>query len=336
MTEVLIRRQHFRDMETPSLSYLLGSLPSLRVLRRENWRRFGVEERREDAARYGPSLDPLSEYTWREGLLPFVLTAKLPTSLTHLQLFQDFDAQLYGQQEIRAPLFSPMNTLLPMLARSTPNLQAFAASFLADAIDIFDLRNSYLLKHHDGTIRDEATRQRALDTRTHYFPNMEFVAVTAQEHLRLDQDHGKINAFLRAAAAVALKMPKLKTMELWNCGQGHACVFRYEAADPSGPRPERSCRLTWRSTWGARDLVVGRAVLEAWEGVARARGHPAVLFGGGPLPVGAGEREYASHHGLLRVGGLRLARYVLHETSRAQAEAEADLAPDAYMWYTGY
>ncbi|KAJ9150540.1 hypothetical protein NKR19_g5269 [Coniochaeta hoffmannii] len=147
-----------------------------------------------------------------------------------------------------------------------------------------------------------------------------------------------MNAFLRAAAAVAMKMPKLKTMELWNCGQGQACVFRYDAVDYSASEPEHSCRLTWRSTWGpSRDLVAEPAVLEVWGGVARARGcHPPVLFERRPLPVGAREREYTSHHDLLRLGALKLARYVLHDTSRAQASAEADMTPDAFMWYTAY
>ena len=219
---------------------------------------------------------------------------------------------------------------LPTLARSTPNLQAFAVSFLTDAIDVFDLRNSYLMERRDGTILDEATRQRAIDTCTYYFADMEFVVLTSQEHLRPDENRIKINALLRAAAAVALKMPKLKTMELWNCGHGQVCVFRYEALDYSRPEPEHTCRLTWQSTWGSRDLVVEPAVVNAWEVVARAPGYPSVLFERRPLPVGVREREYTSHHELLRLGGLKLARYVLHDTSRAQASADADMSPDAF------
>lgn len=336
VTDLLIRRQYFRDIETSSLSYLLGSLPSLQGLRRENWRRFGVEERRKDAACYSRPLGLVSRKASREGPLPFLLTTRLPMSLTHLQLFQDFDAQLYGRADVRAPPISRIKKLLPSLARSTPNLQTLAVSFLTDAIDVFGLRHSYLLERRDGTIWDEATRQRMIDSGTYYFSDMQFVVLTSQEHLRPDQNRSKINAFLRAAAAVALKMPKLKTMELWNCGRGQACVFRYEAADYSGTEPEHSSRLTWRSTWESRDLVIEPAVCEAWEGVARARGYPSVLFERRPLAVGVGEHEYTSHHDLLRLGALKLARYVLHETSRAQASAEADMTPDALMWYTGY
>ncbi|OIW26063.1 hypothetical protein CONLIGDRAFT_684600 [Coniochaeta ligniaria NRRL 30616] len=339
VTNLLIRRQYFRDIETSSLSHIVGALRSLRRLQRENWRRFGSKERHKDAAHYGLPLHLVSNKAFRKAL-PFRLAPSLPRSLTHLQLFEDFDAQLYGPLAVCAHLFSPVNMLLPCLSKSTPKLQVLAVSFLTDAIDVFDLRWSYLLERPDGTIWDEATRQCAIDTSTDFFLNMEFVVLTSQEHLRPDQNRSKINALLRAAAAVALKMPKLKTMELWNCGQGQACVFRYEAVDYSAPEPEHSdeCRLTWRSTWGrARDLVVEPAVLEAWEGVARAHGYPpSVLFERRPLPVGVRAREYTSHHDLLRLGELKLARYVLHDTSRAQASAEADMTPDQLMWYNGY
>ncbi|KAB5526266.1 hypothetical protein GE09DRAFT_1292901 [Coniochaeta sp. 2T2.1] len=301
VTDLLIRRQYFRDIETSSLSRLLGSLPSLRGLRRANWRRVGMEERRQDAARFNPPLALDSRNALRDILFPLPLTTSLPPSLTHLQLFEDFDAQLHGRADVRA-------LLLFLLS-----------AFLTDAIDVFDLR--YSLELPDGTVWDEATRQRALHTRTYHFSDMEFVVLTSQEHLRPDQNRGNINAFLRAAAAVALKMPKLKTMELWNCGQGQACVFRYEAVDCSGQEPaEHSCRLTWRSTWGPsrrEDLVIEPAVLEAWGEVARARGYPpSFLFERRPLPVGVREREYTSHHDLLRLGGalkleaLRAERYV--------------------------
>jgi hypothetical protein len=336
VADLLIRRQYFRDIETSSLSHILGSLPSLQRLRRENWRRVGVEERRNDEACYEfpPSL-VFRNTVLREDLLPSFLTTSLPTSLTHLQLFQDFNAQLYGRADVRAPLFLS-TSFLPDLARSTPNLQVFAVSFLADAIDIFGLRYCYLLEKRDGTIWDEATRQRRLDTETHYFSNMEYVALTSQEHLRPDQNRSKIHDFLCAAAAVASKMPKLKTMELWNCGQGQACIFRYEAVDYSDSELAHSCRLTWRSTWGLQDYAMGPTVLKTWEAVARARGYPSVLVERRPLLVGVSEREYTSHHELLRLGGLKLAHYELHDTSRAQASAEADMTPDAFMWSTGY
>lgn len=52
VTDLLIRRQHFRDIETASLSWLLGGLPSLQSLHRENWRLITEEKRLDDDRRY--------------------------------------------------------------------------------------------------------------------------------------------------------------------------------------------------------------------------------------------------------------------------------------------
>jgi hypothetical protein len=53
-----------------------------------------------------------------------------------------------------------------------------------------------------------------------------------------------------------------------------------------------------------------------------------------PLPVGGDrEREYASRYELLRQGALKLGGYVLCDTSRAQAAAEAGMADDQYAWH---
>jgi hypothetical protein len=56
---------------------------------------------------------------------------------------------------------------------------------------------------------------------------MEYVVLTSHI-LDWDWEHHLINTFLVVAAAVAKKMPKLKTMELWNCGRGRAAIFRYD------------------------------------------------------------------------------------------------------------
>jgi hypothetical protein len=358
VTELLIRRQYFRDIETSSLSWLLKSLPSLQRLRRENWRLLHPEDRRKDGTFYDLTLGlihpGLHRGAMKGELFPFPITTSLPTSLRHLQLFEDFEAQLHGRFDVnepRSPRFSEIRMLLPSLARSTPNLQSLAVGFLTDAIDVFGLRDFYLRKRADGTTRDEATHQRIIEDRTHHFPDMEFVVLTSQERLRPDNrpkineyflkgpdNRPKINALLQAAAAVALKMPKLKTMEIWNCGQGEACIFRYEAADEKAPpmaQRERSCRLTWRSTWAEPDLDVEPATLEAWSRVARAScpGQSSVLFERWPLPVGVSDWEYCWYGDVLRPEFLKLTPYVLHETSAAQVRAEVTMpSKDKRMW----
>ncbi|KAK4202246.1 hypothetical protein QBC40DRAFT_294938 [Triangularia verruculosa] len=61
---------------------------------------------------------------------------------------------------------------------------------------------------------------------------------------------------------VALRMPKLKVMELWDGREGLACVFRYQA---SGDRAGQRARITWRSNW---HMNLERRVCQAWEAAA--------------------------------------------------------------------
>ncbi|KAH8755028.1 hypothetical protein F5883DRAFT_430874 [Diaporthe sp. PMI_573] len=65
---------------------------------------------------------------------------------------------------------------------------------------------------------------------------------------------------LNSAAAVACRMPELKTMELWNGRKTLATLFKYQS---------RHATITWRSTW---DFALLPLVIPAWEGVARKYG----------------------------------------------------------------
>lgn len=76
---------------------------------------------------------------------------------------------------------------------------------------------------------------------------------------------------LQTAAAAALEMPKLKTMEIWNGRKGLAMLFRYQSG--GGVRPAViTCR-------GTCELALRSPVVQAWEAaVLKYRGH-------GPLIV---------------------------------------------------
>jgi hypothetical protein len=168
---------------------------------------------------------------------------------------------------------------------------------------------------------------------------MEYVVLTSQKHLIPEQDPGKINALLRAAAAVALKMPKFKTMELWNCRRGHACIFRYDAADAPS---ERFCRLTWRSTWGqARDPVIRSDIFKAWEKVAvtnvsstfsHVPDMAPIRFERCPLPSKYYAFGYSGYGDILEF--LKLLPYALQPTSAMQARAEAVPTREKMWWYS--
>ncbi|KAK0748114.1 hypothetical protein B0T21DRAFT_406654 [Apiosordaria backusii] len=72
---------------------------------------------------------------------------------------------------------------------------------------------------------------------------------------------------LEKAGIVALQMPKLDVMELWNGRRGLACVFRYQA---SGNCAGQKAKITWRSNW---HLKLEPRVRQAWEAVAVQRDH---------------------------------------------------------------
>ncbi len=63
---------------------------------------------------------------------------------------------------------------------------------------------------------------------------------------------------LEAAAAAAGRIPKLKTMEIWNGREGVAALFSYRAM-AAGPV------ILWRGTC---EFALRPAVLQAWEKVA--------------------------------------------------------------------
>ncbi|KAJ4269944.1 hypothetical protein NW762_001615 [Fusarium torreyae] len=84
-----------------------------------------------------------------------------------------------------------------------------------------------------------------------------------------DANISDINNMLRDAAATALKMPRLDTMELWNGRRGVAMLFRYQRA-----RDGQSAIITIR---GTSELALGIATIEAWDVVARRHSHGRVV-----------------------------------------------------------
>lgn len=69
---------------------------------------------------------------------------------------------------------------------------------------------------------------------------------------------------LKEAAAAALRMPKLETMEIWNGRKGLAMLFRYQKGQNGQPAV-----ITLRGTF---DLLLGVEVVRAWRGVAVRQG----------------------------------------------------------------
>ncbi|KAL9630964.1 MAG: hypothetical protein Q9164_006148, partial [Protoblastenia rupestris] len=96
----------------------------------------------------------------------------------------------------------------------------------------------------------------------HLAASLESLALTSNV-LKSQQQSVYINDLLETIALVAMKMPRLKSMELWNGRAGFAGVFQYQIFES-----DRTAKITWRSTW---DLPLEPRVLKAWQAVASER-----------------------------------------------------------------
>ena len=120
------------------------------------------------------------------------------------------------------------------LVDASQRLEYLAASFVSDTSHFFD-----------------ACQQKNI------WPKLESLTLTSKI-LDPQQNPVHINDFLETAALVAMKMPQLKSMELWNGSNGFAGVFQYQKCD-------WDASITWRGTW---TLVFEPHVLKAWQAVA--------------------------------------------------------------------
>lgn len=125
------------------------------------------------------------------------------------------------------------------LVEASLGLEHLAASFVSDASHFFDACQKWNI-----------------------WPRLESLALTSNV-LKSQQQSVYINDLLETMALVAMKMPRLKSMELWNAKAGFAGVFQYQIFES-----DRTAKITWRSTW---DLPLEPRVLKAWQAVASER-----------------------------------------------------------------
>lgn len=166
----------------------------------------------------------------------------LPSSLESLHLYEY--AGIAGISPVTFPL-------LQGLAVACPRLKHLSVCNLIDAMEWF------------ATIQGNT------------FENLETVA-WSESCLRPNQPD--LNKLLYEAALAAMKMPKLRIMEIWNTHapqdeEMDVALVRYES---TGTSTSTAATLTWSCSWG-RDRKDGpgwpaqsieRRVVEAWERVA--------------------------------------------------------------------
>ncbi|SPJ73296.1 uncharacterized protein FTOL_03026 [Fusarium torulosum] len=158
------------------------------------------------------------------------------TGLCKLTIFENFN-EAYPERYFDCPAIRVPNPAVSQkLARASLHLTMLSASFIADAGHFFAARQ-------DSWTWDKLTS----------------LALTSRV-LTNDADPLDINNMLRDAAAAALRMPKLDTMELWNGRRGVAMLFRYQRAQDGQP--------TIITVRGTSELALGITVTQAWDVVA--------------------------------------------------------------------
>ena len=133
------------------------------------------------------------------------------------------------------PIRIPTSGIGVAIANISLKLEHLSASFIVDAEHFFEAcRSSWR------------------------WPDLTSLALTSQL-LAPDERPSEINNMLRRAAAVAMKMPNLGTMEIWNGREGLAMLFKYQTAR------DGQAVITRRGTW---EFSLEPSLVRAWEAVA--------------------------------------------------------------------
>ncbi|KAH9232622.1 hypothetical protein K456DRAFT_1839384 [Colletotrichum gloeosporioides 23] len=163
------------------------------------------------------------------------VTRTLPKKFKNLRKLVIFENFTQKYPEIFDPFQMPTPKMCKAIAHASLQLEHLSASFMADA--------SHFFSGCEPSWK---------------WSNLTSLALTSQL-LAPDATTTQIGAMLRTAAKVALRMPKLRVMEIWNGREGLAALFQYKSMG-HGQRPV----ITWRATW---DDALQPSVIQAWKAV---------------------------------------------------------------------
>ncbi|KAI0972485.1 hypothetical protein F4678DRAFT_471513 [Xylaria arbuscula] len=178
---------------------------------------------------------------WKPGSLAHMF-ARFPRLQEGLVVFENFNQQypaimqrfLLGENLSKCDsIRNPSPAISRMVALASLKLEHLAASFIVDASYFFKIEPSW------------------------EWPNLISLVITSKL-LAPNENSVKIESILQAAAA-AIKMPQLETMEIWNGQKGLAALFKYHAF-----RDIQQAIITWRGTW---ELTMEPSAIKAWEAV---------------------------------------------------------------------
>ncbi|KAH0420312.1 hypothetical protein CcaCcLH18_14081 [Colletotrichum camelliae] len=260
VTGLLLRQQNRRRWKPPSLAHMFARFPRLQELHYEPWREWDYLQHTTDRREYCHTttllFKSLLALIWwctyaftdiyilcLEYQYLFESIRRSNNSLKRLVVFENFNQQypvfrqrfhngvdLAGCDSIRKPALA----VSQMVALASLKLEHLAASFIIDASSFFEIQPAW------------------------EWPNLTSLTLTSRL-LTPDENSDEIEAMLRAAAAAAMRMPRLETMEIWNGRKGLAALFRYQAC-----RNNPQAVILWRGTW---KLAMQPSVIQAWEAV---------------------------------------------------------------------
>ncbi|TDZ67550.1 hypothetical protein CTRI78_v002781 [Colletotrichum trifolii] len=227
VTSLLLRQQNRRRWKPASLAHMFARFPRLQVVHYEPWREWDFMQSHTDRAyRYLFTSIQNSNNSLKRLVVFENFNQQYPTTI---QQFRD-GVEWVGCDRIRKP--DP--TVSQLVALASLKLEHLAASFIADASQFFEIRPDW------------------------EWPNLTSLVLTSRL-LTPDENSNEIGTMLRAAAAAAMKMPRLQTMEIWNGRIGLAALFRYQAS-----RDIQQAVIVWRGTWR---LAMEPSTIQAWEAV---------------------------------------------------------------------
>ncbi|RFU32270.1 hypothetical protein B7463_g4081, partial [Scytalidium lignicola] len=243
-----LRAQSARKMRTLPKLRLVKTL----VIRRQFYRAFSVSKALQPIIKSLTQLENFTYEAWRgintkhysgrktrddENNILFLDVFKYRRSLRKVAIFEDYIES--DDEETELETEPERNTLLGEdLARSSRNFEDLHASINVDAKDFFYAFWPGANPKYKNEVK---------------WKNLKYLSLTS-----LFLNPADYNQLIQTAALAAQRMPQLEVMELWNGGEGYACIFRYE-------RRINQPRIQLLSTWLGQ---LGTQEKESWRIVA--------------------------------------------------------------------
>jgi hypothetical protein len=115
------------------------------------------------------------------------------------------------------------------------------------------------LEHLVVSFMVDADRMFQLCQPTWTWPNLQMLSLTSQLLQNDVEKRGAMEELLIRTGNLVRRMPKMRTLVLWNGGKDHACAFMYRVDGDDHPS------ITWCGTW---DFGMGPYIVEPWQDVA--------------------------------------------------------------------